>query len=698
MDGLLFQVGVWSYSLAALGYLVLTLLLVVSWRGQMQGGVLIAVSVLTSVWGAVFAYHAFVGYPFLAWLSYVEIAKHFIWILFFLRLFSLLDQQGSKGVSFAKIRFIAMFVYLDTGFLLIYHTFSISGVSLISGIDVYSASYVVLSVAGLLLVEQFYRNTHPEHRWKIKFLAIGAGSLFAYDLVLYADALLVNHIDQTFWDARGVVTMAVVPLIAISAARNREWSINIFVSRQVVFHTATLVWAGVYLIAVSAGGYYVRTFGGDWGGVAQAALLFGAGIVLVILLFSGHIQAHLKVFLNKHFYKLRYDYRGEWLNLITALSDDASEQSLQKRVMQVLASIVDSKAAIMWMRGSSGAYDEKGSWKTDFAYARVAPGDSLVRYLSETGWVIDIDEYRQDPELYESLVLPEWLENIPTAWLIIPFIYNGELIGFLILTRSLAPRALNWEDRDLLKLAGQQSASYLALEQASEALADARQFEAFNRLSAYVVHDMKNVVGQLSLLTDNAKKFRDNPAFVDDAFITVENAVGKMQRMLAQLRKGRESVHAAKAIKLLPIVTQVVDNRSAYKPVPEVVDSDGTLSLVADTDRLASVIEHVVHNAQDATEDEGWVRVCVRRVDNNAVIEISDSGSGMSAQFIRERLFKPFETTKGNAGMGIGAYECQEFIRSLGGDVLVSSEPGKGSMFRLLMPLTELHDNKNDKL
>ncbi len=698
MEEIIFQVGVWSYSLAAVAYLILTLLLAISWRGQLQGGVLIAVSVITALWGGVFAYHAFVGYPFLAWLSYVEIAKHFIWLLFFLRLFALLDQQGAANVSFAKIRLIGGFVYLNTAFLLVYHTLAINGISLLSGVDVYAGSYVMLSVAGLLLVEQFYRNTHPEHRWKIKFLAIGAGSLFAYDLVLYADALLVNEIDQTFWDARGVVTMAVVPLIAISAARNREWSINIFVSRQVVFHTATLVWAGVYLIAVSGGGYYVREFGGDWGGVAQAALLFGAGILLVILLFSGHIQAHLKVFLNKHFYKLKYDYRGEWLNLITALSDDGSEQSLQKRIMQVLASIVDSKAAILWIKSPSGAYDEKASWKTDFGYARVPQGDRLVEFLAKSGWVIDIDEYRRDPELYESLALPDWLDNIPTAWLVIPFIYNGELIGFLILTRSLAPRALNWEDRDLLKLAGQQSASYLALEQASEALADSRQFDAFNRLSAYVVHDMKNVVGQLSLMTDNAKKFRDNPAFVDDAFVTVENAVGKMQRMLTQLRKGRKSVHSVKTIKLLPIVNQVVDNRSDYKPVPEIIEADDTLLVVAEADRLASVIEHVIHNAQDATSEEGWVHVCVSRMDDKAVVKISDSGSGMSAQFIRERLFKPFETTKGNAGMGIGAYECQEFMHSLGGDVVVSSELGKGSTFCLIMPLTELHDNKNDKL
>lgn len=282
--------------------------------------------------------------------------------------------------------------------------------------------------------------------------------------------------------------------------------------------------------------------------------------------------------------------------------------------------------------------------------------------------------------------MPEWLDEVERAWLVIPLFQNKLLIGMVLLLQSRAVQQINWEDRDLLKTVANQAASYLALSQASAELVNARQFEAFNRLSAYVVHDLKNVIGQLSLVVANAKKFSHKQEFVEDAMATVDNSVNKMQRMLTQLRQGRQLQQSSTAIKLLPLVEEVVRQRSGSKPVPVLSCPEEQLNVVAEQDRLAAVIEHVVQNAQEATSDDGKVELRLTSDSQSAVIEIEDSGCGMDETFIRERLFRPFDTTKGNAGMGIGAYECREFVRGLGGDVRVSSQPGKGTLFQLYIP------------
>ncbi len=691
VDNILPQVGIWSYGIAAAVYLLLCVLLLVSWRGRLQGGLLVSASFVTSMWGVAFAYHAYVDYPPLPWLAYVEILKHFLWLVFLVRLLSA-GAFSMRPLEFPRrLRVISYTLYGVTVLLIFMHLSLNFGMGMFQPVkrELFAASYVVLSVIGLVLLEQLYRNTHQEHRWRIKFLCIGLGAVFVYDLFLYTNALLVKQIDQGFWNARGVVTAFVAPLIAISAARNRHWSVDVFVSRDVVFHTATLMWVGGYLLAVSAGGYYVRAYGGSWGGVAQVVLLFGAAVVLVMMLFSGHIQARVRTFLSKHFYKHKYDYRTEWLKFIRAMSSDTFGASVRKRVIHAVADIVDSKSGVLFLRAEDGGYESVAFWKRPEIEPRlvVDKDDPLVEFMIHRDWLIDLEEFREAPQMYDNMRLPSWVAEISTAWLIVPLRHDAELLGFVVLSRSLAPRALNWEDRDLLKTVGQQSASYLALEEASAALANARQFETFNRLSAYIVHDLKNVVGQLSLVVANSKKFKNNQEFVDDAFATVENSVVKMQKMLSQLRKGRESMHAMKAVKIYPILEQVVSHRSHYKPAPVFRGEVPHAYVVADADRLLNVIEHVVNNAQDATADDGVVEIRLRQEGAWILVEVEDNGCGMGQSFIRDRLFKPFETTKGNAGMGIGAYECREYIRSLGGSVEVESEPGKGTLFRLIMPM-----------
>jgi putative PEP-CTERM system histidine kinase len=277
----------------------------------------------------------------------------------------------------------------------------------------------------------------------------------------------------------------------------------------------------------------------------------------------------------------------------------------------------------------------------------------------------------------------------------VPLDHDDALLGFVILTHPRSNQSVNWEVMDVLKTAARQSASYLALDQAARALADARQFEGFNRLSAFVVHDLKNLIAQLSLVARNAERHRHNPAFIDDAMDTIKNSVAKMNRLLAQLRSPDQRTASAR-IDLIALVEDAVRLRSVQEPVPKLeLLADERLSVRADADRLGAIVAHVIQNAQEATPRDGRVIVRVGRLDDHAAIDVDDTGSGMDADFVRERLFKPFDSTKGLTGMGVGAYDARELVSSLGGRVIVDSEPGRGTRFRMLIPV-ELTETVGD--
>ena len=320
------------------------------------------------------------------------------------------------------------------------------------------------------------------------------------------------------------------------------------------------------------------------------------------------------------------------------------------------------------------------------ALRALAADAPLVRFLEQRQWVIQLDEYADTPELYGDLVLPDWLREGLRAWLVVPLLHGEQLEGFLVLAEARARQQLNWEDRDLLKTAGRQAASHVALLETAEALWEARQFEAFHRLSAYVVHDLKNIAAQLALVVANASRHRHNPAFVDDAFETVANATERMNRLLGQLRKGSlPGAGLARPVAVADAVRQAVTARAGQAPAPGLcIEAEPWVAV--ERERLVAVLEHLLQNAQEATRADGLVAVTISQADTMAVVAVRDTGCGMDERFVRERLFRPFTTTKGNAGMGIGVYESREFARAAGGELTVQSQPDQGTTFWLRLP------------
>ena len=680
--------GLIGYALSAALYLLFALLLVASWRGRAHGVLLLTAVAATAFWSIAIVLLLYAESPLTVGIYYFfEVVKNSCWFIFLYQLLSPLRSDG--GGERKLIKRIPIAVFSVSMFLLLTEltlsSFSIPSISY--SVDLQLAGHLGFSIAGLIMLEQLFRNTRMEHRWAVKYLYLGIGASFAYDFFLYADALLFKEVNQSIWDARGYISAVVVPMLLISAARNpTTWSTKIFISRQVVFHSTTIFGTGLYLMGMSVSGYYIRAYGGDWGTMAQVLFLFCALVMLVVILFSTNLRSRLRVFLGKHFFSNKYDYREEWLKFTLTLAEKAGRGEVREQVIKAVANIVESKSGALWVLNDTGDFQCVSCLNMKLADEVLKQDSSLIKFFIKRDWVINVEEFQREPDHYGDLVLPAWVEAHPNIWLIIPIRHQSQLYGFLVLGKPQTPRQINWEDRDLLKTVCQQAASYLVLHEANEALAQAQQFEAFNRLSAFVVHDLKNLIAQLELVVVNSAKHKHNPEFMEDAINTVGHAVNKMNRLLKQLRKGRFEAGGVQNIDLVDALGEVIKEQSGLSPVPILDSTVVSAKIVADHDRFVAVLGHLVRNAQEATTSDGSVTIRLNEIADVAEIKIIDDGVGMDEVFIKERLFRPFETTKGNAGMGIGVYESREFIRSLGGRIRVVSRVDAGTTFTIELP------------
>lgn len=550
----------------------------------------------------------------------------------------------------------------------------------------------VLAVAGLVLVEQFYRNSSSQERWAIKYLCIALGGIFVFDFYLYAEAMLFSAYDRSVWNARGLINAMLVPLLWVSLKRRIQTDLKVAISHRMAFHTVSLLGTGIYLMLMAAAGYYLRLVGGNWGHILQTVFFFGAVLVLLLVVTSGTVRARLRVFLSKHFFRYRYDYREEWLRFTSMLTEGEPGSQLHERALHAMARLVESTSAGLWLRQDHGPYRRVAEWNLASVNGQVSSEDPFTRFMETRNWVLDLNECRNQPELLDDAQLPEWLADRQEAWLAIPLLWHDRMLGFMILGPSLGNVSFNWEVSDLLKTAARQATAHLAQAQAAEALTVARQFESFNRAAAFVVHDIKNLVAQLSLLLANAEKHKHKPEFQEDMLATIESSVARMNRMLTKLRDEPNQSRAS-SILLDNLLEEVIRSKSAFTLKPALRMEASGLRVNAEKEKLVRVIGHIVQNAIEATPYTGQVDVKLFLDDHWAVIEVMDTGSGMGQEFIQERLFRPFTSTKGT-GMGIGAYECREYIQELGGNIQVESRlapsPKQGTRFTIRLPLANV--------
>ena len=397
------------------------------------------------------------------------------------------------------------------------------------------------------------------------------------------------------------------------------------------------------------------------------------------------------VLINKHFFSHKYDYRNEWLNLIQILSQPVEQDNLQKRTIKAVANIFGCPGGALWQRQQQ-LYIPSCESRCPLPSDAIQTVDSpFVHALRDKEWVFEAIG-PQSTKYPENLLLPKWANDIKDLWIVLPLLNENDLLGFMCLQKPAEKiQPLSWEDLDLLKTVGRQIASYLARHEASEQLSQSRQFDTYNKLTAFIMHDLKNLIAQQALVVQNAAKHKNNPEFFEDAIGTIDNSVNRMSSLLTKLQSQSRSIN--QTIPLGKVIREAIKKCQYDYPQPQ-FSSSGVekIEVNADIDTFTMVLTHLIKNAQEATPNNGEIKIHLSSDDDRASIAITDTGSGMSESFIRQRLFKPFETTKSGKGMGIGVFQAREYIHSLQGELSVSSQLNKGSIFNIALPLLEISD------
>lgn len=669
-----------GYLVAAFMFLGLAFLLMTRLRDHAQNKLLAAIALACATWAGILSSDAIMQRLGNLSVVLLEFGFDALWIVYLAVLMrGATDERRLVWLRFGGPALVAGLVVIAAGL----EVTSQLGLQGRSALDILIVGSILTSLFVLVSLEQVYRNTRVSQRDGIALFCLAIGGIFAFDLYMYSYAVVDYSVSEVAWGTRGLVVAICVPVLGLAVARSKAWSVGIFVSRKVVFYSTTTLAAGIYLAIIGLAGQLVKTYGGAWGERIQLALLFGAFIVLMMFVLSARNRARLRVLVAKHFFEHKYDYKAEWQRLVETMSSSNDPLPLRKRAVKALCQIVTGSSGQLWMRSTDEeSYVCTTSWNEAGEEEPYAADDPLPAFLARSGWVLDTRAAGiLATECSDASVKVAQI-HASGRRLIVPLFDQNVMIGFTYIAVADDFQDLNFEDYDFLKLAGRQLASYLMQDIASEQLSESRQFEAFNKLTSFLMHDLKNTTAQLTLVARNATKHRDNPRFVDDAMETIKGAAARMTRVLGHLQS-RSIPDSLEKVELGKVLLEAVSSCEDRTPVPRISLEDSQLHVRGNRDRLLMAVCHAIRNAQDATGADGSIDVIMRSSGQEYEVLIRDTGSGMSSEFIKERLFRPFDSTKGTQGMGIGAYQVRETMKAFGGAMHVESEVGQGTEITL---------------
>lgn len=556
---------------------------------------------------------------------------------------------------------------------------------------------MIVAVGGLLIVDSGVRHASAGLRMPVMAVAGGFAMLWAYELNVQLIGALTGKRASTLIELLPAVVLLTLPTYVVAAMDiGRE---RMRLSRTAAMRTLILLGAAAYLIVIGLTGAIARLVGGDYAAFAQGASLvvaLGAGGLLIV---SARVRAWLSVMISKHFFEHRYDYRTEWMRFTATLGQgakgdgDEDDRNLHRRVAKALAELTGSPGALLMLPTAAGTFGvaEQWHWPVDVAGDDATLSLRSAFMLQETRHIVDLDAQRRgsasDDLAGGDLAMPDWLLTDPRAWVVVPILHFQRMIAVVVLHRPPVSRALDWEDLDVLRIAGQQAASYLAESQGQEALSEARRFDEFNRRFAFIMHDIKNLASQIGLLARNAERHADKPEFRADMVETLKISAGRLSDLLVRLApRARGATAEAERVLIEPVLNDIAADARSRRAL--FVGCQAGLAAWADAASVRQIVQHLVANAIDASAPDAPVQVIAVSEHGRVRIDVIDQGSGMTRAFIRNDLFKPFVSTK-DGGFGLGAFEALQIAQALGGAIDVDSEPGKGSSFTLWLPLAD---------
>ncbi|WAT18226.1 PEP-CTERM system histidine kinase PrsK [Aurantiacibacter sp. MUD11] len=548
---------------------------------------------------------------------------------------------------------------------------------------------LLFCIGALVLVHNLYAGAAVQARQGLRWPAAALGVVWLYDLNFYTIAYLDDGL-PTLLDSLRIAALGVAVILLVIGSFRNDSELRLSPSRSFAFQSFSLLLIGAYLMVMVVIAQGLAYFGSDYGRMLQTGFVLLASVVALTVLPSAKLRGWLRVTLSKNLFQHRYDYRAEWLRF-TATIGRAGPQAppLPERAVQAVADITDSPAGLLLTPREEGGLALAARWQWPELEVPAEAIDTLgAKFLADSQFIVDLDELRAGEQRdVPEVAAPKWLLEDERSWALIPLLHYERLLGVVVLARPAIARKLDWEDFDLLRVVGRQLASYMAERQSQLALGEAQQFDEFNRRIAFVMHDIKNLASQLSLLAKNAEKHAEKPEFRADMILTLRNSTDKLQALLARL--GRYGSHGGKERELIDLEALLRRVAEQYKGKHEVIFLQSEPCEVrADAEGLEQALVHLIHNAVEASNETSPVFLDLHREAGTAVVEVQDSGEGMSPEFIRTRLFKPFHSSK-PGGFGIGAFEARELVRSMGGRLDVESREGLGTRFSIRLPLGE---------
>ncbi|MEO7750563.1 MAG: XrtA/PEP-CTERM system histidine kinase PrsK, partial [Sphingomicrobium sp.] len=505
------------------------------------------------------------------------------------------------------------------------------------------------AAGALVLVHNLYGQASPASRSHIRLAMIGLALLWGYDLNLYTLAYLGASSVPALLEWRGLAVALTAPLFGLAARKDGGWRIKL--SRAATFQSLSLLAICAYFALMAIVATALRSSGFDWSGALMIGLLAVMTVAAMVLIPSSRARGWIKVKLAKHVFEHRYDYRSEWLRFTGTIGRAGPDAlPLGERIVNAFADIVDAPGGMLLTSdGARGfAVAASANW-----HSAGPPADQLDDMqavwaaLEASGRVLELEGLRRGWSSAgdKALAVPQWLIADEDLWAGVPLIHQERMIGLVVLCAPEFRRPLDWEDFDLLRTAGNQAASSLAEAFGQDALVNARRFEEFNRRFAFILHDVKNLVSQLSLLARNAQRHADNPEFRADMVATLQSSVGKLNDLLSRLAPHSPArAQTAEAQPLLPIVSAAIAGRRRERDITLVGDT-GQWAMV-DCAALEQALGQLLQNALDASERDRPVTVRITASAANVAIAIADEGCGMDGDFVRNQLFQPFASTK----------------------------------------------------
>ncbi len=562
---------------------------------------------------------------------------------------------------------------------------------LISGtLGQYFHIYIIIGVVlNLVHLENTLRASSGSKRWQIKYVIFGLVAIHASYIYLSTQVLLFSSLKTHTILSVSVVMLISVGMMAFFIIRHRLLDVDIFISRYIVYNSLTILIVGLYFLGIGLLAQGIKYFGIPFSEFFTTVFVFISILALIILFFTTGLRRKVQLFINRHFFKHKYEFRDKWMETIDKISSRKTTEETCKTLVEMISETMGARNVCLWLYNQQSNHYYPVQNRPELAVKVINDSHPLIRRIKAEMIPFILNDLRSNNSgsTGDNTELAD-LVSATRAVLCSPLIAGQDLIGFILQGEDLSGEPYRQDDFELLKAITTQAAVQIKKIRLAMDLMAAKEVEGFHRLSSFLMHDFKNLTNSMSLMSQNAKDNMDDPEFQQDAITTIDETVTRMKKLINKLSSVPRSLKLVKEKVDLKDIVHNALKRMRLTEIKNVVvtnETDGLPPVYVDTESMEMVFLNLLTNAYDAIVKKGKIRVIASLNGQMVNVTVSDDGSGMCAEFIEKSLFQPFKTTKPE-GFGVGLYQCKTIIEAHGGNIEVESEKGKGTAFKVRLP------------